>query len=131
MVRITQRYPYFLQQWGAQAWLAPAASPITAADVAAATPTAIAGLDANFFRVRFDRLTPAEQHYLRAMAAIGDGPARSAEVAAQSGRSTNAAGPVRDSLIRKGMLFSPEHGVVDFTVPLFGDFMRRALPGES
>lgn len=128
LVHITGRYPYFLQQWGSQAWLTAEANPITLADVTAATPAAIAALDQNFFRVRFDRLTPAERIYLRVMAELGDGPSRSGDVAAALGRTTNAAGPVRDSLIRKGMLYSPELGTLDFTVPLFGDFMRRAMP---
>jgi hypothetical protein len=128
VLRITERYPYFLQQWGYQAWNVAEGSPITRADVLAATPAAIAALDAGFFRMRFDRLTPRERHYLRAMAVGGEGPQRSADVAARLGRSTNACGPVRDSLIRKGMIHGPEHGRVAFTVPLFGDFMRRALP---
>ncbi|MGI8841994.1 MAG: AAA family ATPase [Caulobacteraceae bacterium] len=128
LIAITGRYPYFLQQWGSQAWLTAEAAPIRMDDVRAATPTAMAALDQNFFRVRFDRLTPSERIYLRAMAGLGDGPARSADVAASLDRTTNAAGPVRDSLIRKGMLYSPELGVLDFTVPLFGDFMRRAMP---
>ena len=131
LIRITGRYPYFLQQWGSQAWLTAEASPINLADVKAATPAAMAALDQNFFRVRFDRLTPAERIYLRAMAEIGDGPARSADVAAALSKTTNAAGPVRDSLIRKGMLFSPGLGTLDFTVPLFGDFMRRAVPSMT
>ncbi|MGI9169841.1 MAG: hypothetical protein ACR2FH_06640 [Caulobacteraceae bacterium] len=93
----------------------------------------IAALDQNFFRVRFDRLTPSERTYLRAMADLGDGPARRADVAKSLDRTTDAAGPVRDSLIRKGMLYSPELGVLDFTVPLFGDFMRGGHPvaGDS
>ena len=88
---------------------------------------ALAALDASFFRMRFDRLTPKERQYLRAMAALGDEPQRSADVAARLMRSTNAAGPARDSLIRKGMIYSPEHSIIAFTVPLFGDFMRRAM----
>ena len=128
VLKITDRYPYFLQQWSFQAWNVAAASPITAADVRAATPTAIAALDSGFFRMRFDRLTPKERQYLRAMAETGEVPQKSAEVAARLQRSTNACGPVRDNLIRKGMIYSPEHGKVAFTVPLFGDFMRRAMP---
>jgi len=127
IVAVTERYPYFLQQWGFQAWNMAQQSPITKADIQAATPAAIAALDASFFRMRFDRLTPKERQYLRAMAALGDEPQRSADVAARLLRSTNAAGPARDSLIRKGMIYSPEHSIVAFTVPLFGDFMRRAM----
>lgn len=132
ILRITERYPYFIQQWGFQAWNLADRSPITRADVRAATPAAVAALDAGFFRMRFERLTPGERLYLRAMAEGGEGPQRSADVAARLGRSTNACGPLRDSLIRKGMIFGPAHGQVAFTVPLFGDFMRRAMPaGEG
>lgn len=131
LARITERYPYFLQQWGSQTWNIATASPITLDDVAAATPAAIAALDASFFRVRFDRLTPRERQYLRAMAALGDGSQRSSEIAARLERTTNACGPVRDSLMRKGMLYSTQHGTVDFTVPLFGDFMRRTMAEVS
>jgi AAA ATPase domain len=127
ILAVTERYPYFLQQWGFQAWNVAQQSPITKDDIQAATPAAIAALDASFFRMRFDRLTPKERQYLRAMAALGDHPQRSADVAARLMRSTNAAGPARDSLIRKGMIYSPEHSIVAFTVPLFGDFMRRAM----
>ena len=132
IVRVTECYPYFLQQWGFQSWNVAAGSPVTKADVLAATPAAVAALDASFFRMRFDRLTPKERLYLRAMAAQGDGPVRSPDVAARLKRTTNACGPVRDSLIGKGMIYSPAHGLIGFTVPLFGDFMRRAMKeGEA
>lgn len=125
---VTQRYPYFLQQWGSQVWNIAAHSPITAADVSAATPIALAELDASFFRVRFERLTPRERQYARAMAELGDGPQYSGDVANCIARSTQQCGPVRDSLIRKGMVYSSERGYLDFTVPMFADFMRRAMP---
>lgn len=128
LLRVTCRYPYFLQQWGAQTWDVAAGSPITAGDVELATPIAVAELDASFFRVRFDRLTPRERQYARAMADLGDGAQRSGDVAARLGRTTAQCGPVRDSLIRKGMVYSSEHGLLAFTVPLFADFMRRAMP---
>jgi hypothetical protein len=128
IMAVTHCYPYFLQQWGAQCWDVADASPVTAADVALATPLAMAELDASFFRVRFDRLTPREKQYVRAMADLGDGPQRSGDVAARLARTTAACGPVRDSLIRKGMIYSSEHGLMAFTVPLFADFMRRAMP---
>lgn len=131
IVDVTGRYPYFLQQWGFQTWNLAERSPITKADVLAATPAARAALDASFFRMRFDRLTPKERQYMRAMAALGDHTQRSAEVAARLKRSTNACGPVRDSLIAKGMIYSPAHGEIAFTVPLFADFMRRAMAEEA
>ncbi len=128
ILRITDRYPYFLQQWGFQSWNVAAGSPITKADVIAATPAAVAALDESFFRMRFERLSLKERQYLRAMAGLGDGPHRSALIAERLARSTSAASPVRDSLIRKGMVYSPEYGMIAFTVPLFGNFMRRAIP---
>ncbi|WP_243453787.1 ATP-binding protein [Sandaracinobacteroides saxicola] len=128
VIDLTQGYPYFLQQWGAQVWNVAQKSPITRKDVSEADPLARAELDASFFRVRFDRLTPRERQYLRAMADLGDGPQRSGDVAERIERTTSQCGPVRDSLIRKGMIYSSEHGLMDFTVPLFADFMRRAMP---
>jgi hypothetical protein len=96
--------------------------------VEAATPRAIAALDESFFRVRFDRLTPAEKRYLRAMAALGAGPHRSGDIAHELGVKTTSTGPVRASLISKGMIYSPAHGDTAFTVPLFDQFMRRIMP---
>ncbi len=126
--RLTQGYPYFLQEWGYQAWNHAEASPISLRDVNEATERVVRRLDENFFRVRFDRLTPREKHYLRAMAEIGPGPCRTAEIAAAMGTKITALGPVRASLIKKGMVYSPSHGEMAFTVPLFDEFMRRAVP---
>jgi hypothetical protein len=89
----------------------------------------LAELDASFFRVRFDRLTPAEKNYLRAMAELGPGPHRSGDIAVQLGRKVNSLGPTRSALISKGMVYSPGHGDTAFTVPLFDQFMRRMIPG--
>lgn len=127
----TQGYAYFLQEWGKHAWDAAAASPITAHDVARATATVMAALDESFFRVRFDRLTPSEKRYLRAMAQLGPGPHRTDAIAQVLGREVPSLAPTRSSLIGKGMLWSPLHGDTDFTVPLFDGFMRRIMPGES
>ncbi len=127
----TEGYPYFLQEWGKHAWDAADGSPIIVQDVEAATITAIAALDAGFFGVRFDRLTPAEKRYLRAMAELGAGPHRSGDIAAVLGRPVTALAPVRSQLIGKGMVWSPRHGDTAFTVPLFDGFMRRILPGED
>jgi hypothetical protein len=107
------------------------ASPITDADVAAATALTVAALDESFFRVRFDRLTPLERRYLRAMAQIGPGPHRSGEIATQLGREVSSLAPTRAQLISKGMVWSPNHGMTAFTVPLFDEFMHRVMPGEE
>ncbi len=101
------------------------------ADVKEVTPGVIRKLDENFFRVRFDRLTPSEKKYLRAMADLGEGPHRSGDVAAALKAAVQSVAPVRSSLIRKGMTFSPAHGDIDFTVPLFDAFMRRSMPMEK
>jgi hypothetical protein len=128
---LTQGYPYFLQEWGYELWNFAESSPITEENVEEATPGIIRKLDENFFRVRFDRLTPSEKKYLRAMAELGDEPQRSGDVAAQLGAAVQAVAPVRSSLIRKGMAYSPAHGDIDFTVPLFAAFMRRVMPFEG
>jgi len=125
----TRGYPYFLQEWGKHAWSVAPASPITEEHVRAATIQATADLDASFFRVRFDRLTPAEKNYLRAMASLGPGPHRSGDIAEVLGRKVNALGPTRSALIGKGMVYSPGHGDTAFTVPLFDQFMKRMMPG--
>lgn len=124
----TRGYPYFLQEWGKHSWDVADASPITAEDVAAATDSALAELDASFFRVRFDRLTPAEKRYLRGMSTLGPGPHRSGDVAEALGVKVSSVAPTRNSLIAKGMLYSPAHGDTAFTVPLFDAFMRRVMP---
>jgi len=127
----TKGYPYFLQEWGKHAWDAANESPITFADVMAGSRSALAALDASFFRVRFDRLTPAEKRYLRAMAELGPGPHRSGDIADRLNRKVTALGPTRNQLISKGMIWSPNHGDTAFTVPLFDDFMKRIMPGAD
>lgn len=131
IVAETKGYPYFLQEWGKHAWDAASASPIRVDDVTSATSAAIAALDESFFRVRFDRLTPAEKKYLRAMAELGPGPHRSGSIAECLGREVTSLGPTRNKLIAKGMIWSPNHGDTAFTVPLFDEFMRRIMPGED
>ncbi|MGC2162189.1 MAG: ATP-binding protein [Silvibacterium sp.] len=127
----TRGYPYFLQEWGKHAWDVAQQSPITGRDVDTASREAIAALDESFFRVRFDRLTPAEKKYLRAMAELGEGPHRSGDIAVELGKVVNAMAPVRQSLIAKGMIWSPSHGDTAFTVPLFNEFMQRIMPGPD
>ncbi|MAY75540.1 MAG: AAA family ATPase [Phycisphaerae bacterium] len=127
----TQRYPYFLQEWGKNAWDVADASPISRSDVDVASEIAVASLDASFFRVRFDRLTPAEKRYVRAMAELGPGPHRSGDVASELDRRVQSLGPTRSSLIRKGMVYSPSHGDTAFTVPLFDEFMKRIMPDDD
>jgi len=126
--RLTQGYPYFLQEWGYQSWNRAPASPITLQVVQQATPTVIERLDQSFFRVRFNRLTGSERRFLRAMAGLGPGAHRSGDIADALGVKINSVGPVRASLIQKGMIYSPAHGDVAFTVPLFNEFMLRVMP---
>lgn len=127
----TRGYPYFLQEWGKHSWDTADEPPITEEDVRLASTTAIAALDESFFRVRFDRLTPSEKRYLRAMAELGAGPHRSGEIADALDRVVTALGPTRSQLIAKGMIWSPNHGDTAFTVPLFDEFMRRIMPGND
>lgn len=121
----THGYPYFLQEWGYTAWNLAKDKIITEQDAQAATEESIRKLDESFFRVRFDRTTPAERDYMRCLAELGEGPQRSADVAKKLGRNATSLGPVRDSLIKKGMIYSPEYALIAFTVPLFDEFMRR------
>jgi hypothetical protein len=127
----TRGYPYFLQEWGKHAWDVATASPIDESDVNAASTQAVAALDESFFRVRFDRLTPLQKRYLRAMAELGPGPHRSGDIAEKLSRKVTALGPTRNGLIGKGMIWSPNHGDTAFTVPLFDEFMKRIMPGDD
>lgn len=126
--RKTQGYPYFIQEWGYHIWNVAKQSPITRRDAARATTDALAALDTGFFRVRLDRLTPREKDYMRAMAALGPGPHRSGEVAEILKMDVTTAGPLRNGLIKKGMIYSPQHGDTAFTVPMFDEFMIRSIP---
>ena len=127
----TRGYPYFVQEWGKHAWDAAETSPVTRADMEQASVTAVAALDESFFRVRFDRLTPAQKVYLRAMAELGPGPHRSGDIAQVLRRDVTSLGPTRSQLIAKGMIWSPHHGDTAFTVPLFDEFMHRIMPGDD
>jgi hypothetical protein len=126
--RLTRGYPYFLQEWGYQAWNLAPSSPITLQVVQAATAEVIPRLDKNFFRVRFDRLTPSEKNFLRAMAELGPGVHRIGEIADVLKVKGTSLSPVRAGLIKKGMIYSPSYGDIAFTVPLFDEFMIRAIP---
>lgn len=128
IIRVTEGYPYFLQEWGYQAWNIAEKSPIDIDVIQKATDLSIKQLDQNFFRVRFDRLTPREKEYLRALAELGMHPQRSGDVAEELGRDVQNMAPVRNNLIKKGMIYSPSHGDTAFTVPLFDGFMKRIMP---
>ena len=121
----TNGYPFFLQEWGHQIWNISERSPITVKDAQKASGQAIEQLDQGFFRVRLDRLTGAEQEYVKAMAALGAGPYKSTDVASQVGKDQKTLGPRRAKIIAKGMIYSPGFGEIDFSVPLFDDFLRR------
>ena len=126
--RLTQGYPYFLQEWGYQAWNRAESSPIDLAIVQNASEAVIRRLDENFFRVRFNRLTSGEKQFLRAMAQLGSGPYRTSDTADIMKIKISSLGPNRANLIKKGMVYSPSHGNMAFTVPLFDEFMRRTMP---
>jgi hypothetical protein len=138
VLAVTRCYPYFLQEFGKAAWdVADGPDAILLDDVERSLPLAIAELDDGFFRVRTGRTSDGERLYLRAMAELGPGPVKSADVAALLGKRTNALAPTRDTLIRRAICFSPRWGEIDFTVPMFDEFMKRwmprasELPGES
>jgi hypothetical protein len=117
-------YPYFVQAYGKVTWDVAASSPITAADVTVAAPEAEGELAVGFFGSRYERATPAEREYMRAMAAIGDEPVPTANVADELGRKPSSLSPARDGLIKKGLIYSSERGLIAFTVPHFGKFLR-------
>lgn len=129
VVRESAGYPYFLQQYGKETWNAASGDRITFADARVGTATGRAALDAGFFRARWDRATRAEQDYLRAMALDGDDGSASGEVAARLGKRVTSLGPARASLIAKGLVYAPEHGVVAYTVPGMADFITRQHQG--
>lgn len=119
-------YPYFIQAYGKAAWDAAPADPITAMDVAVAAPEADSELAVGFFGSRYERATPAEREYLRAMAELTDGKdagVNTAQVADHLGRKPSSLSPARDSLIKKGLVYSAERGQIAFTVPHFGRFL--------
>ena len=128
ILRITEGYPYFLQEWGSACWSVADRPTVTRGDVNKASAVAIAELDSTFFRVRFGRTTPFERRYLRAMAELGPGPHRSGEIANAMGRPVQRVAPTRSQLIRKGMIYSPAHGDTAFTVPLFDQYLKRTMP---
>jgi Holliday junction resolvasome RuvABC ATP-dependent DNA helicase subunit len=131
IVEKTQGYPYFLQEWGKHTWDVATTSPITLDVVKTATQLTIAGLDESFFKVRLERTTPSERRYLRAMADLGPGPHRSGDIANQLLKTVSTQAPVRSSLIRKGIVWSPTHGDTAFTVPLFHEYLLRTVPANS
>lgn len=126
--RVTQGYPYFLQEWGYQSWNMAQQSPIDLPLIKRTTIASTIRLDESFFRVRFDRLTPREKDYLSALAEMGAGNQRSGGVAERLGVKVQTIAPLRSSLIKKGMIYSPAHGDTAFTVPMFDDFMLRTMP---
>jgi hypothetical protein len=127
----TGGYPFFLQVWGAHCWEAAAKSPITLADARKANASAIAALDEGLFKVRLARLTDRQKAYARAMAEFGPEPVSSSEVAEALNLSLSQAAPIRDELIKKGMAYSPDRGLIGFTVPKFDDYMRRTMPAAA
>ena len=131
IVSHTRCYPYFLQEWGKHVWDVAERSPITTSNVEVASKQAVAALDESFFLVRFDRLTPSEKRYVRAMAQLGAGPHRSGDIAHELGRSVSSLAPLRNQLINKGMIWSPSHGDTGFTVPMFDEFMVRIIPSDE
>lgn len=127
ILKQTKGYPYFLQEWGSMCWGVAKTQIITAEDALVATELAILQLDSSFFRVRFDRCTPMEKNYLRAMAGINSQTPRSGDIALAMNKEVHQIAPLRQSLISKGMIYSPAHGDTAFTVPLFSDYMKRML----
>ena len=127
----TQGYPYFLQEWGYQCWNIAQGMQIDVADASQAAGEATRRLDDGFFKVRFDRLTPKEREYVIAMAQLGPGPYRSSDIAVALGETHQSLGPRRAQIISKGMIYSPSHGDIAFTVPMFNDYLVRNFVSKS
>lgn len=121
----TRGYPYFLQEWGYQCWNISEGPCINLEDASKAAEEATKRLDDGFFKVRFDRLTPKEREYVIAMAKLGEGPYRSSDVATALNETPQSLGPRRAQIISKGMIYSPSHGDIAFTVPMFSDYLMR------
>lgn len=131
IVEISGGYPTFIQAYGKEAWNMAPGPTISSDDVEASAPIVQTKLDEEFFHVRFEKATPRERVYMAAMADLGDGPYRSSDVAERMDSRPSTASSLRDALIKKGLIFSPDHGTVDFTVPHFSPFMRRRYPLEA
>ena len=127
----THGYPFYLQAWGSEVWDQAEGPSVDMSDALNAQRPALEALDDGFFKVWMDRLTPAETAFVRTMADLGDGPYPIAEVAAALGKSLGSLGPARANIIAKGMIYSSGHGVLDFTVPLFADHLRRQRVGQA
>lgn len=125
IVERTKGYPFFLQEWASVVWNNAEGPEINLADVEHSYTETLALLDDGFFKVRIDRLTKAEVQFVKAMAGLGDGPYAMADIAQAMNRTHKSLGPVRSSIITKGMIYSTDHGYLDFSVPLFAEFMRR------
>lgn len=121
-------YPFFVQVWAFHTWNTAVHDPISAADVAAATPAARVALDESFFAARIARIPESEITYVRGLASLGPGPHRSGEVAASYGRKTSEVAALRERLIQEGVVYSPRYGWVEFAIPHFDDYVRRNLP---
>lgn len=119
------RTQWVLRQWASISWNHAEGADISLSEVQETYKETIASLDDGFFKVRIDRLTKAEVELVRAMAKLGDGPYPMSDIAAAMGRKLSSLGPARAKIIKKGMIYSTDHGFLDFTVPLFADYMRR------
>lgn len=125
IVERTRGYPFFLQEWASTAWNNAEGPEITLDDVSQSYVETLASLDAGFFRVRIDRLTKSEVQFVKTMSELGDGPYAMADIAKAMGRTQSSLGPTRANIISKGMIYSTDHGYLNFTVPLFAEYMRR------
>ncbi|HTW41076.1 MAG TPA: hypothetical protein VMD79_02035 [Solirubrobacteraceae bacterium] len=131
-MRESAGYPYFIQEYGRELWNHAEVSPITSADVQAVREIVTDSLARNFFGTRFQLATDAEQRYLAAMASLNDPPYRSAEVAhAYGAKDQRGVSIHREGLIQKGLIWAPRRGQLDFTVPLFAEYLRESYPLSS
>jgi len=125
IVKLTEGYPYFIQEFGKQVWQYIENNAIDDQAIEKALPGFHQSLDNSFFRVRFERATPKEKEFMHAMVACGDLPCTLASVAKNMKSTTKTISPIRANLIHKGFIYPTRYGEIDFTVPQFDLFLKR------
>ncbi len=126
-INMASGYPYFLQAIGKHVWDNAISSPISADDVQVGLHEARREVDDGLYRSRWERATPAQRDLLRALADLaGDGPATVSALASRMHKSrASDVSVARNELIKKGLVYPPERGMLAFTVPGMHEFVLR------
>lgn len=126
IIDYTEGYPYFIQELCSTIWTSSDSRCVSLETVLECTSLTDIRLDEGFFSVRYDRCTPRQKEFLIAMVRCGELPCTLANVAHYMGRDVSSIGPLRAQLISRGLIYSAARGEVDFTVPQFDRYLRRA-----